>query len=172
MRLICVCFVAIALLLTAPLSAGVPKCGYIMPSAQYPLMQPALDRYANDLRERLSTAASINFASFPGDRDAANPDNCKKYGIAGFFQPGRRWRYDANSVEVHATLTVTGCDGTIFYYADVKRESDRDPTQEPQQQIDAATAEASTALITNFEAFRRAHVTDWNKLIANAPSNH
>src|ERR1700690_2878345 len=98
MRLICSCVVAIILMLTDPLLADVPKFGYIVPQAQYPLMQPALDRYANTLRDRLSMAENIGFSSLPGGRDAANPDNCKKYGIVGFFQPNRRWRYDTDSV--------------------------------------------------------------------------
>lgn len=157
----------IALLLPTRVAAG-EKFGYVLPKAQFALMQPAMDRYADTLRGSLASMGSLEFVSLRGGRGTENPDTCRKYGIAGFFQPNRRWRFDGDSIEVHVTLTVIGCDGSIFYYANVKREFERDATQEPQQQIDAATAEATAALAANFQAFRRAHAAEWKKLLTNA----
>lgn len=152
-------------------SGNAPAFGYIMPDAQYSLMQPELDRYADDLRDRLSTADSIHFVALKGGRQAITPDNCRKYGIDGFFQPTRRWRIEDDSVDVRTALTVTGCDGTVFYYTTIRRDFERDPGEEPQKQIDAATAEAATALAANFETFRRAHDADWKKLLANVQAS-
>jgi hypothetical protein len=168
MRPTCALFIALILMSASPLSAAAPKFGYIMPPARSPLTQPALDRYANDLRSRIATGNSLDFVSLAGGREAASPENCKKYDVVAFFEPGRRWHLDKDSVEVHAMLRVTGCDGTVFYDADIQRQFDRDSTEEPQQQIDAATAEASTALAKNFEKFRLAHVAEWNKLLADS----
>ncbi len=128
-------------------------------------MQPALDRYADDLRQRLLASEPLEFVSLKGGRDAENPDNCRQYGLAGFFQPSRRWRINDGSIEVHLELTVIGCDGVIFYRGNTERDFERETMEEPQRQIDAATSEATAALVANFEAFQREHAADWNKIV-------
>ena len=167
LKVACICIATFVLMLSARASAAQPRFGYVMPEAQFALMQPELDRYADNLRQRLLASEPLEFVSLKGARDAANPDNCRQYGLAGFFQPNRRWRINDASIEVHVQLTVIGCNGVIFYRGNTEREFERNTMEEPQQQIDTATSEATAALVANFEAFKREHAADWNKIISN-----
>lgn len=167
LKLACICIATFVLILSARASAAQPRFGYVMPQAELALMQPALDRYADNLRQRLFASDPLEFVSLKGGKDAENPVNCRQYGLAGFFQPNRRWRITDGSINVHVDLTVIGCDGVIFYRGDAERQFERDTTEEPQQQIDTATSEATAALVANFEAFQRGHAADWNKIISN-----
>jgi hypothetical protein len=145
---------------------GQVRFGYVAPTATTELTQPALNRFASDVRRRLETAAAFSIVTLDAPNDTANLSACKNLHLSGFVEPHRYWRVTDNSVTVEARVSITDCSGNIFFRGYTMRAREREMGQPPQAQLDAIQAEATDALIQQFVRFKNAHDAEWEQLIA------
>jgi hypothetical protein len=147
-----------------PLPPSPARFGVIAPKAEYVLYQPVLDRYTHAVERQFAGVASVTIVPLKYDEIAAGLAVCRRERLSGFVEPHRRWRITDASVTVDATLTVTDCDGDLFYRGHAMRARERDSTSVPQTQIDSLQAEALSALMQDFGKFKLAHEPLWDQM--------
>ena len=163
-------FLALAVLgpTTAPAAPSAARLGYIAPTANKPLMQPVLDRYSNDIRQRLAEATSISIVPITAISGESFPSlaTCQRLQLSGFIEPHRHWRMSASSVTIDAGFSITDCYGNVFYLGRTVRTDQRDDDMIPQTQLDAVEAKATSELLRKFQEYKRIHESAWDSLIS------
>jgi hypothetical protein len=148
-------------------SAPAARLGFVAPTARRELTQPVLDRYAQDVRERVSGAVAVAIVPIPVDdgKSLANLATCRLLQLSGFFAPHRHWQVTDTSVVVDASFTISDCYGNLFFAGRSSRTEKRDQNAVPQAQVDAAQAAATADLMARFTRYKHVHQAAWDLMI-------
>lgn len=164
---------AFAVLDREPMPSAFARLGYVAPRARTPLTQPVLDRYASDIKQRLSQALAMPIVSLPmmGGQPLADASVCRQLRLSGFLAPHTNWYVSADSVTATETLVIRDCNGNMFYENDSSQSEKRNMQTVPQMQVDALEAKISSELLQNFLVYIRLHGSTWNLLLRTGSIN-